>query len=152
MRTRALLILAMTLVGVMALSGVALAAPKTCSNNPCVGTNGADKLKGTPAKNEIRALRGADYITGKLKADELYGNRGQDEVRAGNGRDRVFGQPAAVHMAEEVVLDADVGVHALAGVVKNGHRPNLYGRHGAARGPGIGPHPCRRRCSARAAG
>jgi hypothetical protein len=91
MRTRALLILAMTLVGVMALSGVALAATKTCSNNPCVGTNGADKLKGTPTKNEIRALRGADFITGKLKADELYGNRGQDEVRAGNGRDRVFG-------------------------------------------------------------
>ena len=60
----------------MALSGVALAATKTCSNNPCVGTNGADKLKGTPTKNEIRALRGADYITGKLKADELYGNRG----------------------------------------------------------------------------
>ena len=91
MRTRALLILAMTLGGVIALSGVALAATKTCSNNPCVGTNGADKLKGTPTKNEIRALRGADYITGKLKADELYGNRGQDEVRAGNGRDRVFG-------------------------------------------------------------
>src|SRR5688500_6537831 len=91
MSTRALLIVAMTLVGVMALSGVALAATKTCSNNPCVGTNGADKLKGTPTKNEIHALRGADYIAGKPRADELYGNRGQDEVRAGNGRDRVFG-------------------------------------------------------------
>ena len=91
MRLRALLILATTLLGVMALSGAALAVTKTCSKNPCVGTNGADRLKGTDAKNEIRGLRGADYIAGKPRADELYGNRGQDEVRAGNGRDRVFG-------------------------------------------------------------
>jgi hypothetical protein len=91
MRLRALLILATTLLGVMALSGAALAVTKTCSENPCVGTNGADRLKGTDAKNEIRGLRGGDYIAGKPRADELYGNRGQDEVRAGNGRDRVFG-------------------------------------------------------------
>ena len=91
MRLRALLILATTLLGVMALSGAALAATKTCSENPCVGTNGADRLKGTNAKNEIRGLGGPDYIAGKQSADDLYGNRGQDEVRAGNGRDRVFG-------------------------------------------------------------
>ncbi len=91
MRLRALLILATTLLGVMALSGAALAATKTCSENPCVGTNGADRLKGTNAKNEIRGLSGPDYIAGKQSADDLYGNQGQDEVRAGNGRDRVFG-------------------------------------------------------------
>ncbi len=91
MRIRALLILATTLLGVMALSGAALAANKMCSNNPCVGTNGADRLKGDATKNEIRGLRGADYIAGKQHADELYGGRGQDEVRANNGRDRVFG-------------------------------------------------------------
>jgi hypothetical protein len=51
MRIRALLIVATTLLGVMALSGAALAATKTCSANPCVGTNGADNLKGTDAKN-----------------------------------------------------------------------------------------------------
>ena len=91
MRIRALLILATTLLGVMALSGAALAATKTCSANPCVGTKGADRLKGNATKNEIRGLRGADYITGNERADDLYGNRGKDEVRAGNGRDRVFG-------------------------------------------------------------
>jgi hypothetical protein len=91
MRIRALLILATTLLGVMALSGAALAATKTCSVNPCLGTKGADRLKGNATKNEIRGLRGADYIAGKQRADDLYGNRGQDEVRAGNGRDRVFG-------------------------------------------------------------
>ena len=91
MRIRALLILATTLLGMIALSGAALAATKTCSVNPCVGTKGADRLKGNATKNEIRGLRGADYIAGKQRADDLYGNRGQDEVRAGNGRDRVFG-------------------------------------------------------------
>jgi Ca2+-binding RTX toxin-like protein len=82
MRLRALLILATTLLGVMALSGAALAASKMCSNNPCLGTNGADRLKGNATKNEIRGLRGPDYIAGKQRADELYGNRGKDEVRA----------------------------------------------------------------------
>ena len=56
-----------------------------------MGTNGPDRLIGTDAKNEIRALRGPDYVAGKPSADDLYGNRGKDEVRAGNGRDRVFG-------------------------------------------------------------
>ena len=74
MRLRALLILATTLLGVMALSGAALAASKMCSNNPCLGTNGADRLKGNATKNEIRGLRGPDYIAGKQRADELYGN------------------------------------------------------------------------------
>src|SRR5918998_1046634 len=92
MRIRALLILATTLLGVLALlSGAALAASKMCSNNPCVGTNGADKLKGNDTQNEIRGLAGPDYITGKQRADKLYGDRGKDEVRANNGRDRVFG-------------------------------------------------------------
>jgi hypothetical protein len=70
MRIRAPLILAIALLGVMALSGAALAATKTCSNNPCLGTKGPDKLKGNATKNEIRALRGADYIAGKPRADE----------------------------------------------------------------------------------
>jgi hypothetical protein len=91
MRIRAPLILAITLLAVIALSGAALAVTKTCSNNPCVGTKGPDTLKGTPTKNEIRGLRGADYIAGKPRADDLYGGRGKDKVRAGNGRDRVFG-------------------------------------------------------------
>ena len=91
MRIRAPLILAITLLGIIALSGAALAVTKTCSNNPCVGTKGPDKLKGNATKNEIRGLRGSDYIAGKPRADDLYGNRGKDEVRAGKGRDRVFG-------------------------------------------------------------
>ncbi len=91
MSRRVAVLMATTLLGMLVLSGAALAATKTCSENPCVGTNGPDGLKGTDAKNEIRGHRGADYIAGKPRADELYGGRGQDEARAGNGRDRVFG-------------------------------------------------------------
>jgi RTX calcium-binding nonapeptide repeat (4 copies) len=91
-RRVALLILA-TLLGVLVLGGATLAATKTCTTNPCVGTNGPDRLKGNATKNEIHGLRGADYIAAKQRADELYGGRGKDEVRAGNGRDRVFGRP-----------------------------------------------------------
>jgi hypothetical protein len=90
-RRVALLILATTLLGMLVLSAATLAATKTCSENPCVGTNGPDRLKGNATKNEIRGLRGPDYVAGKPHADELYGGRGKDEVRAGNGRDRVFG-------------------------------------------------------------
>jgi Ca2+-binding RTX toxin-like protein len=82
MRLRALLILATRLLGVMALSGAALAATKTCSANPCEGTDGPDRLKGNDAKNEIRGLRGPDYIAGKQRADELYGGGGNDTTNA----------------------------------------------------------------------
>jgi RTX calcium-binding nonapeptide repeat (4 copies) len=88
---RVAVLMATTLLVMLVLGGAALAVTKTCSANPCVGTVGADRLKGTDAKNEIRALRGPDYVAGKPHADDLYGNRGQDEVRADNGRDRVFG-------------------------------------------------------------
>src|SRR5215213_3019234 len=92
MRLRALLIVATTLLGVLVLGGAALAATKTCSDNPCVGTNGPDRLKGTDAKNEIRGLRGPDYLTGKPRADELYGHRGRDELYGGGGNDTMNAQ------------------------------------------------------------
>jgi Ca2+-binding RTX toxin-like protein len=92
MRVRALLIVATMLLGVLVLSGVALAVTKTCTTtNPCVGTNGPDRLIGTDAKNEIRGRGGSDYVSGKQRADELYGGQDKDQVRAGTGRDRVFG-------------------------------------------------------------
>jgi hypothetical protein len=48
------------------------------------------------------------------------------------GRDLRLLQPAAVHVAEEVVLRPDVGVHALTGVVEDAHEDRAYGvRRGA---------------------
>jgi Ca2+-binding RTX toxin-like protein len=84
MRLRALLIVATMLLGVVVLSGVALAKNIT-------GTNGPDRLIGTPSKDQIYGLGGPDYLSGKPSADALYGGRDNDQVRAGNGRDHVFG-------------------------------------------------------------
>jgi len=84
MRLRALLIVATMLLGVVVLSGVALAKNIT-------GTNGPDRLIGTPNKDQIYGLGGPDYLSGKPSADALYGGRDNDQVRAGNGRDHVFG-------------------------------------------------------------
>jgi hypothetical protein len=91
MRVRSLLILATMLLGVMMLSGVALAVTKTCTTDPCEGTNGPDRLTGTSAENQIYGLGGPDYINGKAAADKLYGGRGQDEVRGKGGRDYISG-------------------------------------------------------------
>jgi hypothetical protein len=84
MRLRALLMVATMLLGVLVLSGVALAKNIT-------GTNGPDRLIGIPNKDQIYGLGGPDYLSGKKKADALYGGRDNDQVRAGNGRDHVFG-------------------------------------------------------------
>src|SRR5215211_1361750 len=94
MRLRALLIMATTLLGMLVLGGAALAVTKTCSANPCVGTNGPDRLKGTDAKNEISGLRGPDYITGKQRADELHGDRGKDELYGGGSNDTMNARDA----------------------------------------------------------
>src|SRR5215208_715812 len=91
MRVRIILTIATMLLGVLVLSGVALAVTRTCTNNPCVGTNRSDRLTGTGAKNEMNGRGGSDYVSGKQHADELYGGQGKDEVRAGTGSDRVFG-------------------------------------------------------------
>jgi hypothetical protein len=84
------LILAMMSLGVMLLSGVALAVTMTCTLH-CQGTNGPDTLIGTASKNSIGGRQGADYIAGKAAADALYANRDNDEVRGGGGPDRIFG-------------------------------------------------------------
>ena len=92
MRLRALLIVAMLLLGVMMLSGVALAVTKTCTTtNPCVGTNGPDKLTGTDGANQIRGLGGPDSITGGGSNDTISVADGyKDDVSCGKGTDTVY--------------------------------------------------------------
>ena len=92
MRLRALLIVATMLLGVLLLSGVALAVTKTCTTtNPCVGTNGPDKLTGTDGANQIRGLGGPDSITGGGSNDTISVADGyKDDVSCGEGTDTVY--------------------------------------------------------------
>jgi Ca2+-binding RTX toxin-like protein len=91
MRLRAVLILVTMSLGVLVLSGVALAVTKTCITNPCEGTSGPDTLTGTASKNQIYGRPDADYIAGRAAADNLYGNRGNDEVWGEGGSDFIDG-------------------------------------------------------------
>ena len=65
MRLRAVLILATMSLGVLVLSGLALAHESSSA------TNGDDELIGDDSKDQISGLAGADYIEGKGGADIL---------------------------------------------------------------------------------
>ena len=92
------------LVGVIVLSGVALA-------ENIRGTFKQDELTGTPQLDRIYGLGAADTIVGRAGNDDCYGGSGDDEVscRAGNdridggfGEDVLFGGPG-----NDTILAAD---------------------------------------------
>jgi phosphodiesterase/alkaline phosphatase D-like protein len=58
-----------------------------------VGTNGPDRLVGSPRRNVICGLGGADVLVGWGGDDVLSGGPGNDYLRPGAGRDRVLGGP-----------------------------------------------------------
>jgi Ca2+-binding RTX toxin-like protein len=92
MLLRAGLILATMSLGVIVLSGVALALTKSCTTTtPCEGTNEADVLTGNARENFIEGLMGADYIAGKGARDRLFGGRDNDELHGGGGPDKLHG-------------------------------------------------------------
>jgi Ca2+-binding RTX toxin-like protein len=68
--------------------------PPTCLGRPAttVGTNGADRIKGT-AK--------ADVIVGLGGKDKIWGLKGNDRICGGGGRDDVFGGPGNDTLAGE---------------------------------------------------
>jgi Tol biopolymer transport system component len=79
-------------------------SPPVAAGNPCIpgtpapagynlieGTNGADRLVGTPGSDLIRGLAGNDRIIGKAGADILCGNGGKDRIVGGKGVDVMFG-------------------------------------------------------------
>ena len=72
------------LVGVIVLSGVALAANIR-------GTFGPDELRGTPQLDRIYGLANADTIIGREGNDDCYGGSGDDEVSCRAGNDRIDG-------------------------------------------------------------
>jgi hypothetical protein len=84
MRRRALLIMATMGLGVLLVSGVALA-------DTIDGTSGADDLIGTDKDDVIHASGGADYVSGLAGPDLLYAGAGNDTVVGRDGNDRIYG-------------------------------------------------------------
>jgi hypothetical protein len=88
-RTVGLFVVAMAL-GMLMVSGVALAKTFTCeANETCVGTNKADKITGTNKADTIRAKGGKDNINGRGGADDIDAGQGRDKVRGGDGNDTI---------------------------------------------------------------
>ena len=58
-----------------------------------VGTNGDDKLAGTPGSDVIFGLSGNDQIAGMGGDDVICGGEGNDDISGGAGNDRLFGGP-----------------------------------------------------------
>jgi CSLREA domain-containing protein len=57
-----------------------------------VGTNGAEKLKGTSRKDVIAALGGKDTVSGLAGNDVICGGGGKDTLKGGKGNDKLLGQ------------------------------------------------------------
>jgi Ca2+-binding RTX toxin-like protein len=88
-RTVGLFVVAMAL-GILMVSGVALAKTFTCeARGTCEGTNKADKITGTNQADTIRAKKGNDKIDARGGADDIDAGQGRDTVRGGGGNDTI---------------------------------------------------------------
>ena len=95
----------MTLLAVLALAllvsqGSALAALVRCKGGKCEGTEQADDLRGTVAKDQIFGFGGDDVIAasssddrvnGGADRDTIFGEGGVDTLIGGAGADRIVG-------------------------------------------------------------
>jgi Ca2+-binding RTX toxin-like protein len=84
MMKRTALVLVLAMVATMAIASVAYA--KTF-----VGTNKADTIFGTSAKDVMYGLNGSDRLGGKGAADQLYGGRGPHHLIGNGGNDYLNG-------------------------------------------------------------
>ncbi|WP_303472847.1 MULTISPECIES: hypothetical protein [unclassified Marinovum] len=58
---------------------------------PAPGSSASEVLEGGDGPNDIRALAGADTITGGSGDDTIAGNRGNDDIRGDAGADSILG-------------------------------------------------------------
>jgi Ca2+-binding RTX toxin-like protein len=98
MRRRAAPILAAMVLGVLVVSGAALAKTVT-------GTDQADDLVGTEKDDTIYAKAGNDYVFGEQAADVLRGGDGDDMVYGREGNDQVYGDAGSDELFGDIGLD-----------------------------------------------
>jgi hypothetical protein len=101
MMRRTVLLLATTVLALIAAGGIALAAtPITCTINPCDGTTDDDQITGTvnaetingkAGNDEIFARDANDTLNGDEGNDTMHGELGDDGLNGGDGTDQLFG-------------------------------------------------------------
>ncbi len=84
----------LTLTAAFAIVDSSALAARSCrgARATIVGTNKAERLRGTKGRDVILGLGGGDRISGRGGNDVICGGGGHDQIRAGGGRDRVYGQ------------------------------------------------------------
>ena len=117
--TRAVLLLAVMVVALVASSGVALALGKransvSCASlvqNPltpeCFGTPQNDDIDGRNAKDIIYAMGGDDYVFPHGGDDVVYGGAGTDNAVGAEGDDLMYGADGADHLTDEAYVAGD---------------------------------------------
>jgi hypothetical protein len=67
---------------------------QSCNGKPAtiVGTDGPNKLSGSPAADVIMALGGNDQVSGLAGNDTICGGAGKDTLKGGKGNDKLFGE------------------------------------------------------------
>ena len=134
MRRVTLLLLAIIAAMLLA-TGVAIAVTKTCSTNPCDGTNESDILTGTTDIDVIRGLAGNDIIDALRGDDKLYGDDGADALFGQGGNDAIEGGPGNDNFKTQFNVDPngpDLRPNPPFGAGLNGGAGNdkVYGQAG----------------------
>jgi Ca2+-binding RTX toxin-like protein len=97
-----------------------------------VGTEGADRLLGTPSRDVILGLGGDDEIIGSLGNDIICGGPGADLIHGGRGNDTVDGGPGD---ADRVIGDLGDD-HVLGGPGDEDEAAGSLGIDTVSGGPG----------------
>jgi Ca2+-binding RTX toxin-like protein len=92
-RRRAVLLAFFTILGTQAVAIGPADAARACFGKPAtiVGSNGKDRLRGTPRADVIIGRGGRDRINGRGGDDRICGAGGPDRLKGGPGKDRIAG-------------------------------------------------------------
>jgi Ca2+-binding RTX toxin-like protein len=88
---RSTLFLFTTIVALLSLGGVALAATIQCSGGECLGTEEDDDMQGTSVRDVMNGLGGSDTMHANGGDDYASGGDGDDVAYGGGGNDLVGG-------------------------------------------------------------
>lgn len=92
---RPVLLFVLVFVSTLMVASVAFAATRHCNGGECSGTNGSDKIVGSPQAETIHGANGDDALLGRAGDDRLFGGKGNDRVNGEEGNDNVKGSSGA---------------------------------------------------------
>ena len=93
MTRKTMAFVALLALALLVSQGTALAALVLCKGGKCEGTQQADDLRGTVAKDQIFGLGVDDVVTASSSDDRVNGGDGRDTIFGEGGTDTLSGGP-----------------------------------------------------------